>query len=158
MRKKCSLRPSRSLSNLFRFFITVWQHFFNHGHKLSHICVVHGGYSAGFSFVRFFYLSSFACLCTAEHNVFPLLYPRTVSHYRSIETSSQVTHKELNPRAFSPPQPVQMRFLLFSVADRHNLREYFSYPSPHTHRRSELLQASIFINPPVSDMHPFLFH
>lgn len=31
-------------------------------------------------------------------------------------------------------------------------------PSPHTHRRSELLQASIFINPPVSDMHPFLFH
>lgn len=83
---------------MLRCLITVVA-FFDYEHKLSHICVVCGGYLAGCAFVTFFHLSFFAYLCTAEHNVFTLLYPRTVSHYRSIETSSQVTHKELNPRA-----------------------------------------------------------
>lgn len=135
---------------MLRCLITVVA-FFDYEHKLSHICVVCGGYLAGCAFVTFFHLSFFAYLCTAEHNVFTLLYPRTVSNYFSIETSSQVTHKELNPRACP-----HVFFLLF-----------FVNPSPHTHHSpcnntlclwSEPLQTSIFINPLLSDVHLLLFH
>lgn len=65
--------------------------------------------------------------------------PLSVSHYRSIETSSQVTHKELNLRAFSPPLStcVFPSFFrgVFTVSDHHNLREYLANPS-HTDKLS----------------------
>lgn len=126
--------PWRASETYFDFFLSVWLY----QHKHSHICDIHGGYLAGCAFVTFFYLRSFACLCTAEHNVFTLLYPFHIT------AALRHLHRLLTKSSFWGRFPIHSLSTcvfpsffrgVFTDSDHHNLREYLANPS-HTDKLS----------------------
>lgn len=112
-RKTCDNQPNatnaslKSIRNLLRFFFVSM--------TLSTQTLTHLWYTWGlFSRLCFCYVLLSQIFCLSLYSWAQCVHPPlSVSHYRSIETSSQVTHKELILRAFSHPQPVHMCFSFF---------------------------------------------